>query len=132
MMVAVRTPGQLRTPWAAVAALAVVTALLAGLLLARPVASVGPGVRPSIRISVDQSRTAATDFSEGTPTAIVSFADGTHGDASAAVAGPWTPEKPVTMLVVVAQSACNIIINERLEVTDGAAINRLAVCVWRP
>jgi hypothetical protein len=108
-----------------------VAALLGGMLLARPLQAAPAGARPSIRISVDQSRTAATDFSQGTPTAIVSYADGTHGDASAAIAGPWTPDKPVVMLIVVAQSSCNLIIDERLVVTDGAATNRLAVCVWR-
>jgi len=123
-----------RSPWVAAAGLAVVAALLAGLLLARPTTPIPSGARPTIRITVDQSRTAAVDYSQGTPTTLVSYADGTRGEASAsALAGvPWTPEKPITMLIVVAQSACSINVDDVLEVTDGAATNRLAVCVWRP
>ena len=124
----------MRTPWTAVVALGVVCSLLVGVLLARP-ATPGPsGARPTIRITVDQSRSAAVDYSQGTPTTLVSYADGTRGEASAsALAGvPWTPEKPITMLIVVAQSECSINVDDVLEVTDGAATNRLAVCVWRP
>lgn len=110
----------------------VICAVLTGVLIARPVGgALQPSARVTIRISVDQSRTAAIDYSEGTPTTIVYYADGTHGDAALAMAGPWTPDKPVAMLLVVAQSSCAIIIDEHLEVTDGAAINRLAVCPWR-
>lgn len=125
-----RMPVRGNLPWIAAAALGVVVAVMGGFLLARPAHATVTGARPEIRITVDQSRTNAVDFSQGTPTATVSYADGTQGDAVQAISGPWTPDRPIVMLVVVAQSACSIEINGELEDKRGAPINRLAVCVW--
>lgn len=63
-------------------------------------------------------------------TAIAYYADGTSGDASQALSAPWRPGKPVRMLAVASQGACSITVDEKLAVTEGAAVNRLAVCMW--
>jgi hypothetical protein len=64
------------------------------------------------------------------PTATVWYADGTHGDASSALSQPWRPDRPVRMVTLAALDACSITVEERLAVTEVAAANRLAVCVW--
>ena len=119
-----------RTPWVVAAAFAVAAVLLAAVMIARPAVTGPVGERPEVRVAVDQSRTNAIDFSQGTPTVTVSYADGTEGDAAAALTRPWTPDRPIVMLVVVAQLACSIEINGELADKRGAPINRLAVCVW--
>lgn len=63
-------------------------------------------------------------------TATVTYADGSRGEAYPALAGPWRPDRPVRMVVVASTEACSITVDERLAVTEAAATNRLAVCVW--
>jgi hypothetical protein len=64
------------------------------------------------------------------PTATVWYADGTHGDASAALSQPWQPDRPVRMVTLAALDTCSITVDERLAVTEVAGADRLAVCVW--
>jgi hypothetical protein len=64
------------------------------------------------------------------PTVVVYYADGTSGDGGQALSQPWTPPKPVREIVVTAGRACSITVDEVLAITEGAAVNRSAVCLW--
>jgi hypothetical protein len=91
------------------------------------------GVQPRIWLAVDQ-RDAATLEADGySVTAIAYYVDGTRGDAYRGLeAGPgWVPDRPVSMIVLAGPGSCSISIDGNLVASEGAAVNRLAVCVWR-
>jgi hypothetical protein len=103
----------------AVAAMVGAAAALASLALPTQ-AGDAAGTPPLLRMA------AAGKFQ----TATVWYADGTHGDASAALSQPWRPDRPVRMVTLAALDTCSITVEERLAVTEVAAADRLAVCVW--
>lgn len=82
------------------------------------------------RVTADPPAPSIIVAAEESPTVTAWYADGTHGEASAALAGPWTPDRPLRMLTVAAGANCSITINEHLAVVEAAPANRLAVCVW--
>lgn len=100
---------------------AVAAAVLFLLAPPRPVPTPSLGSMPRIVIQAD-----------GAPySALAWYADGTQGDASAAMTAPWTPAQPVLMLTVAAANSCAIVIEDHLATAVTAPVNRLAVCVWR-
>lgn len=115
----------------ALGALAVIAALLGGMLLAQPTTTTPAGLRPLIMLSaVSLPLTVGADPGATVPTALVWYADGTRGSAGIALDQPWRPDRDVRMVTLVAAVSCSISIDERLVVDEGAAINRVAVCVW--
>lgn len=107
----------------------VVAALLGGMLLARP--GEPNGARPTLRISAESLPLAVgQDPGAFVPTVTVWYADGSRGEGSRALPGPWRPDRPVRMVTVVASVSCAILVDDELVVTEGAAVNRVAVCLW--
>jgi len=111
-----------RWPRSALAALCA-TAVLAGVVGATVAVLATPGRThpiPSIMVSGGGSL----------PTAEAWYTDGTHADASDALARPWQPDHQVRMVTVAAAGYCSITVDEQLMVAETAPVNRLAVCVW--
>jgi len=113
------------------AALGVVCALLVGVLIARPSQTAPTGARPTLRISaVSNPGEVGVDLAAFLPTITVYYADGSHGEGSAALAAPWQPDRAVRMVTVAAGVECSIEVDDALVDLEHAAVNRVAVCVW--
>lgn len=117
--------------WAPAIASVVAAVALGAVVLSRPSDSRPGGARPEFVLAVDNSSTAARDFSQGTPTAIAYYADGTTADAAQAITTAWRPDKPMVMLTLVAQRSCTIVADGQITADVAAPTMRLAVCIWR-
>jgi hypothetical protein len=109
--------------WTRMAGLITATAIAAGAAGAAAATLATPGRThpiPSIVVS------GGGDL----PTVEVWYSDGTHADASAALARPWQPDRPPRLITVAAPMYCSITLDGALVVAEAAPVNRLAVCVW--
>jgi hypothetical protein len=115
------TPRNRRPSWPLL-----IVAVLAAAVLGGVVALVAHQTKPSAPTFI----AAASGSNQLLPTVTVWYADGTRADGSRALAGPWTPDRPVRMFTVVSTGSCSITVDEVLTDTESAPVNRFAVCVW--
>jgi len=118
-----RSRARLSRGWTRLGGLLTATALFAGAAGAAVTVLATPGRAhpiPSIVVS------GGGDL----PTVEVWYSDGTHVDASAALARPWRPDRPPRLITVAAPMYCSITLDGTLIVAEAAPVNRLAVCVW--
>lgn len=114
------------SPWPATAVALIVSAAVALAVLV--VLVVRPATPPALRLTAQW-----LPRSERVPTALVWYVDGAQEDVTARLgAEAWRPERPVRLVTVVAEVACQIWVADTLAAEARSQDGRYAVCAWSP
>jgi hypothetical protein len=114
-------------PWILAAGAGMLAALLAGVLLARPHTVDAP--RLVFSISVDQDYDDGAEV-ERFPDVTAYYQDGSFAVVPEAVTAPWSPSRPIRMLIATGVKSCSII--EGGDLVASAKTDSLGVvtCIW--